>query len=315
MVIERLRYRIIRREAVSRRDVVTAFRTVLERTPDAPVVEEFVQRFRTPEALSRALLGSREFLQKQSREAGRGAPAGPGTLIHLHIPKSAGSSLSTIIRRQSAPEGLLAVNDGDLARLRAMPRDKIRSLRFVFGHLSHGVAAAFPQRCTYITLLRDPEERLLSFFRYVQRDPEHPLHGELVRGVGGFGGFLERVAETGTALQEVDNGQIRRLAGHRANSRAPAAMERIFREALGNIFAPDMMYGLSEDLEGFLVRLRAAGHITRFKIIEKNKAPSPASLETARAELSAPQRALLDDFTAWDRRFYEICSLALSGQV
>ncbi len=65
-----------------------------------------------------------------------------------------------------------------------------------------------PRTCTYITLLRDPVDRVVSHYYYVLQNPNHVLYKE----VSGRKMSLEAYVTSGITT-EVDNDQVRMLAG------------------------------------------------------------------------------------------------------
>jgi hypothetical protein len=161
-------------------------------------------------------------------------------LLYLHIPKTAGSSLTSAIYNQyndatgSREEGgwfregiYFFPGDPGFVRpsrtndpnrlvdpssiLRALRRN---DLRVVAGHFSFGLHTLTNRASTYGTMLRDPFDRIVSLYYHLRRWPTYGLN------------WLERVglrsleAETSLddfisnyPLPELDNDQTRRLAG------------------------------------------------------------------------------------------------------
>ena len=121
-----------------------------------------------------------------------------------------------------------------------------------------------------------------------------------------FGTFLEWAADPSSGHRdEVNNGQIRRLAG-RQMQRDGGTEADMLPEALKNLLAPDMIYGLTEYFDHFVQRLHAGGFIAGTPDIHENTAPYPASLEGALTSLTAEQSDLYHAFTGWDEIFYNI---------
>jgi hypothetical protein len=185
-------------------------------------------------------------------------------------------------------------------------------LRMIFGHLSHGVGARLDQPVVYLCILRQPGPRLLSFYRYIRRQADHPLHRLLNERSMSFGEFLTFCLDHPTMRPEVDNGQMRRLAGRLAPD--SLGHEHVaFRLALEHAFAPDMVLGLTERFTAFLDDLVVRGLIRSHSEARENAAPETASFEEARAALTPEQAALLSHFTEWDQKLYEICETYLFG--
>ena len=232
--------------------------------------------------------------QKQNRDR---------ALIHLHVPKTAGSSLTKILSR---PPGM-TIGDTRLNELEALSEAKRRELRFLFGHLSHGVAHYLPQGHLYVCVLRRPGPRLLSYYNYLYRREDHPSHAVVGGQKMSFGTFLEWAADPVNGHRnEVNNGQIRRLAGL-AMQRSGSNEAQMLPQAIKNIIASDMAYGLTEHFDHFVQRLYTSGLIASTPDMRENAAPHPASLEDALAGLTTDQSALYQGFTGWDETFYNIC--------
>lgn len=138
-------------------------------------------------------------------------------LIHLHIPKNAGTTLSRMLKLRMLmhpPTNALhraAVlgqyqhpTETRLPAIAAMSdRDK-RRMRFYEEHCGYGVHEHLPGTCTYLTMLRDPVDRTLSVYDFLRQEgripPDRPL-----------GSFLDK--PTIRRVWWIDNAQVRYLAG------------------------------------------------------------------------------------------------------
>jgi hypothetical protein len=83
-------------------------------------------------------------------------------VIFLHIPKTGGCTLRQIINRQNQ------YNYFDLRKLGATTIEERKKIKIATGHRFFGVHKEFPQiKFTYITLLRNPVERVISLFYFL----------------------------------------------------------------------------------------------------------------------------------------------------
>jgi hypothetical protein len=133
-------------------------------------------------------------------------------LIFIHIPKAAGSTLQQIVHRQFPESKTFHFDPLDpkasVQKLKSMPREKRSELECISGHMPFGMHKYLPQPATYITMLRDPVERMLSFYFYIRRTQIHYLHDTVVsRDMS-----LEEVMKS-NLTSELDNDQTRRLSG------------------------------------------------------------------------------------------------------
>lgn len=148
------------------------------------------------------------------------------TLIFLHIPKAAGSTLARIIRQQYNHGKVLDTYPGkfreqcagmsalERARFRynyvkSMPESDLRSVSAFLGHEGIGFHELFPQPTTYITMLRDPVDRVLSYYYYVHQSPHHRMYGKVVENEMSLEDFIGNSADN----SELDNSQTKYLAG------------------------------------------------------------------------------------------------------
>jgi hypothetical protein len=134
------------------------------------------------------------------------------TLIFVHMPKTAGISLREVLLRQmhGRPQFRILHPVADVERLAALPAEERSRLELVEGHMYYGMHELIGRECRYITMLRDPVERVLSWYSYVLENDWHHLY--------------QRIAEDRLSLAtcirehvsvELDNHMVRTLAGQR----------------------------------------------------------------------------------------------------
>jgi hypothetical protein len=169
------------------------------------------------------------------------------TTIFLHLPKAGGSTLNRIISRQYGPHEIYKVRVAPrseiVAELNGMPAEQLRGLRMIIGHAAFGLHAAVPKPCSYITILRDPIERVISQYYYILRMPGHQQHQVLARGE-------QTLAEY---ARFVGNGQTRLISGLESNA-TDALHLQTAKANLENHFS---LVGLTESFDQFLVLLSA----------------------------------------------------------
>ncbi|MEM6622517.1 MAG: sulfotransferase family 2 domain-containing protein [Pseudomonadota bacterium] len=111
--------------------------------------------------------------------AGRRAFLAEHVLLHTHIPKTGGSSLSHGLA------GIVgAVNTMDLRMNRRvdldeMSDDDLAELLLLSGHFTYGVHQRFKRTPLYIAAVREPVARAVSEYRYIRTHPKQRHHKEL----------------------------------------------------------------------------------------------------------------------------------------
>lgn len=107
----------------------------------------------------------------------------PGTLVFLHMPKAAGTTLQSIIGGQYAARSCFIISGNNkgvegiqksVASLRSLPLVKRDAIRCVQGHVPYGIGQWLRPPVTYITMLREPVARLVSDYNFAMSIPDSP---------------------------------------------------------------------------------------------------------------------------------------------
>jgi hypothetical protein len=132
------------------------------------------------------------------------------TIIFVHIPKTAGTTLARIIDRQYPPQArlLLERHHESVREFQALSEERRSEIRLLRGHIPYGLHVHCPRPTTYIVLLREPLDRLISYYYYVQREAQHYLYDY----ANTPGMTLKRYVEDRVSLQ-MDNMQTRLISG------------------------------------------------------------------------------------------------------
>ncbi|MEC4986425.1 MAG: sulfotransferase family 2 domain-containing protein [Oscillatoria sp. PMC 1068.18] len=132
-------------------------------------------------------------------------------LIFLHIPKAAGTTLSQILSRQYDSEEIFKLQPNPYQRIAYFQSlSEAEKNKFIYfqGHISFGFHEYLPEPYSYITMIRNPIERVISNYYYLLSRPSHFLHEEVTSEKMS----LLKFATCGKFVG-MDNGQTRRIAG------------------------------------------------------------------------------------------------------
>lgn len=139
-------------------------------------------------------------------------PRSATPLVFLHIPKTGGTTLSSVIGRNTSGRTCFAIRGADIAggvdRLRQLPAPQAAAIGLLKGHQAFGLHCHLAPGARYLAMLRHPVGRVASHYNYLLSHPQHPMHGPLrERGYS-----LAQYATSGL-FPDLDNGQTRLLAG------------------------------------------------------------------------------------------------------
>lgn len=127
-----------------------------------------------------------------------------------HVPKTAGTSLEAILIKNFAATDIQHVNAPDLNQLPEILKLKKSLPKLICGHHPmHGLLyQLLPETPVFhFTQLREPIDRVLSYFNYVKGKNDHPLHKFTVNST--FSEFIKA-----NPSPELSNGQAKRFSGY-----------------------------------------------------------------------------------------------------
>lgn len=179
----------------------------------------------------------------------------------MHIPKAAGSTLRTILLRQYGNHDTFIVDGQKPGHTKEDLRNAEAARRtpfgLVMGHLAFGTHSRLQNHCQYITVYRDPVDRILSHYYFILRNPEHHLYA-LVKG--GNMSLAEYVASDN---KELVNAQTRLTVGNDAYLGLCGDDEALVEKALTNLDTHFSVAGLAEAFDETLVLFREVLHWKR----------------------------------------------------
>jgi galactose-3-O-sulfotransferase len=229
------------------------------------------------------------------------------TIIFLHIGKTGGMTLRTVLNRQFASSEILVLRNPDRVppdrRLRregtvpyfaTLPDDVRRRARLIEGHTIFGIHEFVPRSSTYITILRHPVSLTISQYRFVSRKPRHWLHSQVTSNET----TLESYVQSGISL-ETDNSQTRALSGDTTTPFGECSLSML-DAAKANVERHFSLVGLTERFDETLILLQRAFGWPNIYYVPTNVAPNKAR----RAPVPEATFALIEQQNAIDMELY-----------
>ena len=132
------------------------------------------------------------------------------TIFFLHIPKSAGTTFYSILAKHFPPDKIWPIDDeGLISHIIEKGPESVRPYRLLRAHYDYSIYEYLSRKPVYVTMLRDPVERVISYYYHVKRVPTHKLHKKIVENHVSLREFLDPPM----APSETKNYQVRALAG------------------------------------------------------------------------------------------------------
>lgn len=216
------------------------------------------------------------------------------SIIFLHLPKTAGTTLNRLIEWEYPLSEMYSVDpvlyEWSAAHLRQLPPWRLRKIRMFKGHMTFGLHEVLPQPATYITVLRDPVDRVISAFYFMRSYKLHPLYWKLRRQKWTFEDYVRNSRR--------DNIQSKIVAG--AKYEEPCTRE-IVERARYNLRRYFSVVGLSARLEESLalMKLRFGWKLSSYASFNVTRS------RPKKRDLPEETVALIQQKNAFDIELYE----------
>jgi hypothetical protein len=217
--------------------------------------------------------------------------------IFVHIPKTAGSTLRPILTRQ--------YRTGEICQLERFnaesgfelkPNAQPSRIRLYLGHIPFGLHEYLTQPATYITMLREPVDRVLSHYFHARRNPQSPFY-DAIQSMS-IGDFV-RSGLSG----DTENRMTKILAGewvaHLDAEQSCTSAQ--FETAKANLDRWFPIIGLSERFDESLLLMK---HRFQWKNIYYGKRNVTASRPLKDA-VPAEELAVVEEYNQYDLAIYE----------
>jgi hypothetical protein len=209
------------------------------------------------------------------------------TVIYLHIPKTAGTTLHRIIERQYPPEQIYSFDEThDFDDFQSLTEARKARIRVFKGHMIFGLHELIPEPSTYCTVLRDPVERAISNYHFARHTPQHHHYNLITSQNLSLEGYLES-----KAAPMMDNGQTRMLSGGWYILPFGECTDQVLEAAKANLRERFAVVGLAERFDETLLLLKQAFCWRNVFYVRQNVASSrPRKADLPRATLDIVEK-------------------------
>jgi hypothetical protein len=255
-------------------------------------------------------------------------------LYHLHIPKTAGTTLYALLETRFPREKVCPVRLSSLDILR-MPREQLAGFDLLGGHWEFGyhLPAILGRPVRAVTLLREPRALVLSLYKQVMQQPLDPIRPYVDANCPTLETFLsdpvmsKYVADTQTRFLAVAERRFTPAVVEKIRAAEPAELNNIVRDANASD-PPVSVYEMLHRARRRLAECEVVGLVERFdetaaRIGAVFGLPSGAppkqrnvsSMKFREEELSPRVLHRLDELTALDQILYREVSARFEREV
>jgi hypothetical protein len=234
------------------------------------------------------------------------------SLIFLHIPKTAGSTFHMILNSrfsESETQNLFGsrYSEPEIAQFINAPAEAKKHIRLLKGHMPFGLHQYLPGHSQYISVLRDPVERVISQYYYIKKNVHNPLHEQVEKG----GMSIAEFVSSGIAVG-MNNGQCRFLNGDLDEFNFDTCDVSLFENVKKHIDEQFIWLGITERFdESILLLSILMGWEKQPHYIRENISKTRKS----RAEISAGDIEVIKRYNEFDMQLYQYANELLDENI
>jgi hypothetical protein len=233
--------------------------------------------------------------------------ASSNPLIFLHIPKTGGSTLQGIIQRNYGKKNCYNVpNNREVATFAALPHEQRNSIRALMGHHGFGAHKHFEnsEDVKYITMLRDPVDRIISNYYWILERPEHHTYKAIVENNYSVADYV-----SSGVIANAENAQVR-LLSNSVDTPHGGCTREMLEQAKANLVSHFQVVGVNKKYDQFLMLTQKEldwkmPYYFRANVTKKKE---------KREAISADKIAVIKEYNALDAELFAFAEARFDAQ-
>lgn len=177
-------------------------------------------------------------------------------VIFIHVAKAAGTTLHSIIEREYSHSRTWNADTYNLKdsieEIKKMSTQDVDRIDLLKGHVPFGLHKYFSRDCTYVTMLRNPTDRLVSHYRYAAGKQDHYLHKIIVNRKMSLMDYV-----SSGISEEMDNVMVRMLSNHLFDVPYGGCTEEMLKVAKNNMQKNFSVIGIAERFDESVLLMKA----------------------------------------------------------
>ena len=229
--------------------------------------------------------------------------------IHLHIPKTGGTTLRDIIHRQYRSKQILEIPKLEKSEsiIKEISGSKINQLIMIQGHLKYGIHKIFHRNTKYFVIIRNPIHRVLSTYYYVLNQTNNPQNLSTSNNQMTIYDFVQSGVNP-----FLINGQTQLIAGKTSKSNDPLIRsEELFLKAKYNIDNHFIFIGITELFDESILLLKNLLNWTTPYYSRANRTKKKPNYN----EISPEIRSFIEEHNQLDQKLYEAARESLNRKI
>jgi len=233
-------------------------------------------------------------------------------LIFLHIPKTAGSTFHMILNKRYSKSDIYNIfgarySDDEVKKFIALENSEKADIRLLKGHMPFGLHNYMPSKCSYITILRDPVERVISQYYYIKKNKHNPFHDQVENKSMSLQDFVTSGLSNG-----MNNTQCRFISGDFDKYPYGQCTDDLYIEVVNNINNFFVWIGITDRFdESVLVLSHLLGWSSPPYYIRENVSKIRKSVN----KLDKDTIDIIKEYNIFDIKLYEFANKFLDDKI